>query len=124
MAASQDEMLAETALHMALLHRRPPTGLLPHSDRGCQYTSDAYQRILAEANIIVSISRKGNCYENATMESFFGTLKDECVERSCFQTRIQAGQTVFEYVECFYNRLRRHSSLGYVSPTVYEQLKG
>jgi len=68
------------------------------------------------------MSRTGNCYDNAVTESFFGTLKGECVECSCFQTRREARQTIFEYVECFYNRVRRHSSLGYVSPLAYEQV--
>jgi putative transposase len=122
MAAIQDETLIETALHMALLARRPAAGLLFHSDRGSQYTSDAYRAVLAESGIIVSMSRTGNCYDNAVTESFFGTLKGECVERMSFQTRREARQTIFEYVECFYNRVRRHSSLGYVSPVAYEQV--
>jgi putative transposase len=107
---------------MALLGRHPLEGLLFHSDRGSQYTSDAYQALLADVGATVSMSRTGNCYDNAVTESFFGTLKGECVERTSFQTRGQAKQTIFEYVECFYNRVRRHSSLGYVSPAAYEQL--
>src|SRR6516162_10097874 len=90
-------------------------------DRGSQYTSDAYRALLAVVSAIVSISRTGNCYDNAVTESFFGTLKGECVERTSFKTQGQARQTIFEYVECFYNRIRRHSSLGYVSPVAYEQ---
>jgi putative transposase len=121
MAAIQDETLIETALRMALLGRHPADELLFHSDRGSQYTSDAYRAALAEAGITVSMSRTGNCYDNAVTESFFGTLKGECVERISFQTRGHARQTIFEYVECFYNRVRRHSSLGYVSPVAYEQ---
>lgn len=121
MAAIQDETLIETALRMALLGRQPSPGLLFHSDRGSQYTSDAYRAVLAQATITVSMSRTGNCYDNAVTESFFGTLKGECVERTCFQTRREARQTIFEYVECFYNRIRRHSSLGYLSPVAYEQ---
>ena len=104
------------------VYRHPPAGVLFHSDRGSQYTSDAYRAILASASITVSMSRTGNCYDNAVTESFFGTLKGECVERACFQTRGQAKQTIFEYVECFYNRVRRHSSLGYVSPVAFEQV--
>ncbi len=123
MAASQDEALVEMAFRMALLQRRPQARLLHHTDQGCQYTSHAYQALLAEVGVTVSMSRKGNCYDNAEMESFFGTLKSECVDLSCFQTRTEARQTVFEYVECFYNRVRRHSSLGYVSPAAFEQLK-
>jgi putative transposase len=122
MAATQDEALIERAFQMALLGRNPAAGLLFHSDRGSQYTSDAYQAVLADVDVTVSMSRTGNCYDNAVTESFFGTLKGECVERFSFQTRGQARQTIFEYVECFYNQVRRHSSLGYVSPTAYEQL--
>ena len=124
MAATQDETLIERALRMALLGRQPLPGLLFHSDRGSQYTSDAYRAVLAGAEITVSMSRTGNCYDNAVTESFFGTLKGECVERTCFQTRSEARQAIFEYVECFYNRVRRHSSLGYVSPVAYEQVRG
>ena len=122
MAATQDEALIETALHMALLGRQPTVDILFHSDRGSQYTSDAYRAALAGAGITVSMSRTGNCYDNAVTESFFGTLKGECVERSCLQTRREARQAIFEYVECFSNRVRRHSSLGYVSPVAYEQV--
>jgi putative transposase len=113
MAATQDEALIETAFRMALLGRHPPAGVLFHSDRGSQYTSDAYQALLADVCATVSMSRTGNCYDNAVTESFFGTLKGECVEHTSFQTRGQARQTIFEFVECFYNRVRRHSSLGY-----------
>jgi len=123
MAASADEMLVETALRMALLQRRPQAGLLHHTDRGCQYTSTAYQALLVEMSVTVSMSRKGNCWDNTVTESFFGTLKGECVDLSCFQTRTEARQAVFEYVECFYKRVRRHSSLEYVSPVAFEQLK-
>ena len=121
MAATQDATLIETALRMALLARRPTAALVFHSDRGSQYTSDAYRAVLAQASISVSMSRTGNCYDNVVTESFFGTLKGECVGRTSFQTRGQARQTIFEYVECFYNRIRRHSWLGYVSPVAYEQ---
>jgi putative transposase len=121
MAATQDEALIERAFQMALLGRNPAAGVLFHSDRGSQYTSDAYQALLADVGVTVSMSRTGNCYDNAVTESFFGTLKGECVERTSFQTRGQARQAIFEYVECFYNRIRRHSSLGYVSPVAYEQ---
>jgi len=74
-------------------------------------------------NVTVSMSRKGNCWDNAVTESFFGTLKSECVDLTCFQTRAEARQTVFEYLECYYNRVRRHASLGYVSPVAFEQQK-
>lgn len=122
MAATQDEALIEKAFQMALLGRHPEAGVLFHSDRGSQYTSDAYRALLAEAGATVSMSRTGNCYDNAVTESFFGTLKGECIERTSFQTRGQARQTIFEYVECFYNRVRRHSTLGYVSPAAFELL--
>jgi putative transposase len=114
------ETLIEQAFRMALLGRHPSAGVLFHSDRGSQYTSDAYRALLADAGVTVSMSRTGNCYDNAVTESFFGTLKGECIERTSFQTRGQARQTIFEYVECFYNRVRRHSSLGYVSPAAFE----
>jgi putative transposase len=123
MAANQDETLIEAAFQMALLGRHPPAGLLFHSDRGSQYTSDRYLALLAEVRVTVSMSRTGNCYDNAVTESFFGTLKGECVEGSSFESRAQARLAIFEYIECFYNRVRRHSSLGYLSPVVYEQLK-
>jgi putative transposase len=122
MAASANETLVEMAFRMALQQRHPPAGLLHHTDRGCQYTSTAYQTLLAEKGVMVSMSRKGNCWDNAVTESFFGTLKGECVDLVCFHTRTEARQTVFEFVECYYNRIRRHSSLGYKSPAVYEQL--
>jgi transposase-like protein len=110
------------SLRMALLGRHPSPGLLFHSDRGSQYTSDASRAALAEVGITVSMSRTGNCCDNAVTESFFGTLKGECVERVSFQTHGQARQAIFEYVECFYNRVRRHSSLGSVNPVVHEQV--
>jgi putative transposase len=110
MAASQDETLVELAFRMAWLSRRPAAGLLFHSHRGSQYTSDAYQALLAEAQVTVSMSRTGNCYDNAVTESFFSTLKTECVETLSFQSRAQARQAIFEYTECYYNRLRRHST--------------
>jgi putative transposase len=122
MAATQDETLIEAAFRMALLGRHPEAGVLFHSDRGSQYTSEAYRTLLASVNVRMSMSRTGNCYDNAVTESFFGTLKGECVERASFQTRGQARQAIFEFVECFYNRVRRHCALGYLSPIAYEQL--
>ena len=120
MSATRDTTLVEDALRMALKRRHPQAGLLHHSDRGSQYTSTGYQEQLAQAGIAVSMSRKGNCYDNAMMESFFGTLKAECAERQVYQTRREARQSIFEYIETFYNRQRLHSSLGYVSPLAYE----
>jgi putative transposase len=122
MAATQDETLVAMAFRMAWLSRRPAAGLLFHSDRGSQSTSDAYQSLLRDAQVTVSMSRTGNCYDNAVTESFFGALKTECVDGSSFQSRAQARQVIFEYTQCYYNRVRRHSALGYKSPVIYEQL--
>lgn len=121
LAAVQDEALAQRALQMALLRRQPEPGLLHHSDRGSQYTSAGYQWTLAQAGMIVSMSRTGNCYDNAPMESFWSTLKWECIAGIIFPTRLLAKHTIFEYIECFYHRQRRHSALGYVSPSQYEE---
>src|SRR4028119_1513877 len=121
MQASLHKELVLEALSMALCQRRPILGLLHHSDRGSQYASTAYQTRLKEAEIACSMSRRGNCFDNAVVESFFGTLKNEMVNRCRFATRQQARQEVFEYIEVWYNRQRRHSSLGYVSPAEFEQ---
>jgi transposase InsO family protein len=116
MGAQRDGKLVEDALNMALLKRKPEPGLLHHSDRGSQYTSLSYRAKLEQAGIEISMSRKGNCYDNALVESFNGTLKSECVDRQSFTTRSQARGVVFEYLEVFYNRQRLHSSLGYMAP--------
>ena len=113
--------LVLSALGMALLRRRPEAELMHHSDRGSQYCSEAYQRLLREENITCSMSRKGNCYDNAVMESFFATLKKELVHHADYPTRAAARQSIFEYVEVFYNQVRLHSALGYVSPAEYER---
>lgn len=123
MSACCDEALAENALNMALSRRRPKGGFLHHSDRGCQYTSHAYRKRLEQTGAAVSMSRKGNCWDNAVMESFFGSLKEECVGSTVYSSHEQARQALFEYLEISYNRQRRHSTLGYVSPLVYEQLR-
>ena len=120
-ARYRDEELVEKALQMALLQRRPKTGLVHHTDRGSQYTSQAYQALLGDAGIVCSMSRKGNCWDNAPTESFFGTLKRECTHRQSYQSHAQARQSIFTYIEAFYNRKRRHSALGYLSPIAYEQ---
>jgi transposase InsO family protein len=113
--------LVEDALKMGLGRRTIMGPLIHHSDQGSQYTSEDYQNLLIENHIQVSMSGTGNCYDNAMMESFFGTLKTECViER--YATRQQARQEIFEYIEVWYNRQRRHSSLGYLSPEQFEQL--
>jgi putative transposase len=110
-----DEELAENALDMAVSRRRPKVGFLHHSDRGCQYTSLAYRKRLEQAGAVVSMSRKGNCWDNAAMESFFGSLKEECVGNQVYPSHEQARQALFEYLEIYYNRQRRHSTLEYVS---------
>jgi putative transposase len=115
-----DRTLAIDALSMALTTRRPKPGLLHHSDRGVQYASDDYQRQLRNHDIVCSMSRKGDCWDNAVAESFFSTLKAELVYRTDFVTRSQARTSIFEYIEAFYNGRRRHSFLGYVSPVEYE----
>lgn len=109
------------ALDMAISQRQPSPGLLHHSDRGSQYASRAYQRVLAHAAITCSMSRRGNCYDNAAMESFFHSLKVELIHRHRFYTRDHARTAIFDYIEAFYNRTRRHSSIGYVSPMAFEQ---
>jgi putative transposase len=114
------ELIAD-ALRMALGQRRPAAGLLHHSDRGVQYACGLYQELLNEHGIVCSMSRVGNCYDNAVMESFWGTLKTECVyPHGRYETFQQARQSIFEYIEAFYNRIRIHSSLGYVSPEMFE----
>jgi len=123
MAEQMDTALVENALHMALQARQTDRSLLHHSDQGRQYTSAAYQRQLAQAKIQTSMSRVGNCYDNAVVESFFGTLKTECVTAQ-FATHASARTTIFEYIEVWYNRKRLHSTLGYLSPTEFERLHG
>ena len=108
-----DTALVLQALRMALLHRHPQTQLLFHSDRGIQYASGDYRRALGRAGLLASMSRRGNCYDNAAMESFWSTLKLELVYRRCFATRNQARAQIFDYIETFYNRQRAHSALNY-----------
>jgi transposase InsO family protein len=112
--------LVSDALKMALARRNPGKGLLHHSDRGTQYACGAYQELLSEKGFTCSMSRTGNCYDNAVMESFWGTLKTELVYHEKYATREEARRSIFEYIEVFYNRVRRHSSLGYVSPEAFE----
>jgi putative transposase len=125
--ATSDSLAAELscrALRMALLHRKPGRTVLHHSDRGVQYACDEYQRLLSEHGLTPSMSRTGDCYDNAMMESFFGTLKTELVHHEKYSTREAVQQSLFEYIEVFYNRRRRHSALGYLSPAEHEaQLK-
>ena len=112
--------LAIEALSMAIAQRQPPPGLIHHSDRGVQYACEAYQRLLARHGMVCSMSGVGNCYDNAAMESFFSTLKTECVYQHAFATQAEARRWIFEYVEVIYNRVRPHSSLGCVSPEKFE----
>jgi putative transposase len=113
--------LVIVALQQAFIHRQPQTGLIHHSDRGSQYTSQDFQNLLAAYGINASMSSTGNCYDNAVMESFYHTLKTEHIYFEHYETREQAKQSIFEYIEVFYNRKRRHSTLGYVSPVIFEK---
>ena len=109
------------ALRRAINERHPPAGLIHHSDRGSPYTSEDYQSLLRQEGMRISMSRTADCYDNAAAESFFHSFKGECIDGESFQTRAQARSTTFDYIECFYNRTRRHSTLQYVSPFQYEQ---
>ena len=106
---------------MAWQRRRPAAGLLHHSDQGNQYRASLYQTLLARRGVIASMSRKGNCYDNAPVESFFSTLKNELVRHRQFQHQTDARQAIFEYIEGFYNRQRLHQALGYRSPEEFER---
>ena len=112
--------LVNDALLMAILKRQPADGLMWHTDRGSQYASDSHRKILSDNNIIQSMSRKGNCWDNAVSESFFHSLKTELTHHCQFKTRKDAQQMIFEYIEVFYNRERIHSANGYLSPVDYE----
>jgi transposase InsO family protein len=121
MSHSMTKDLVLSAMEMALLKRQPEADLMHHSDRGSQYASGAFQQVLKDENITCSMSRKGNCYDNAVMESFFASLKKELVHQADYKTRAEARQSIFEYIEVFYNQERLHSALGYVSPNEYER---
>jgi transposase InsO family protein len=121
MADHMESRLVVDALEMAIATRCPDEGLLAHSDRGSQYASEHYQRLLAKHGIDCSMSGVGQCWDNAPMESFFATLKKELTHHEDYHTRAEARASIFEYVETFYNLKRRHSSLGYLSPDDYEQ---
>jgi transposase InsO family protein len=112
--------LTQAALEMAILQRQPPAQLLHHSDQGRQYTSEEYQALLAKHHMLTSLSGVGCCYDNAPMESFWGTLKTELVYRQHYRTRKEAKTAIFAYLEGWYNRQRRHSALGYLSPEQFE----
>jgi len=121
MGDTLERRLTLAALQMAIDTRQPPPGLLHHSDRGSQYASQDYQALLTKHQMQVSMSRTGNCYDNAPIESFFATLKTELVHHRHYATRAEAKTDIFEFIEIFYNRSRRHSYLGYQSPVAFEQ---
>ncbi len=116
-----DSRLVVDALEMALARRLPGEGLVAHSDRGSQYASEHDRGLLAGHGITCSMSRRGNCWDNAPLESFFASLKKELTRGEPFATREEARASIFEYIEVFFNRMRRHSSLGYMSPAEYER---
>jgi putative transposase len=122
MSDKLSQELTSAALRDAVGRQNPSEGLIHHSDRGRQYASYAYQELLREYGLIPSMSRSGNCYDNAYVESFFGTLKTELVHGERYRSRLEARLSIFEYVEVFYNRQRSHSALGYRSPEQYEKL--
>lgn len=122
MGSTMTKELVINALKQAIGRYNPPTGIIHHSDRGTQYASYEYQELLSKHGFISSMSRKGNCYDNACMESFFGTLKTELIYLTRFKTRAEARLAVFDYIEVFYNRIRLHSRLGYKSPADFERL--
>ena len=112
--------LVTAALTMAIEHRRPARGVVHHTDRGSQYAATRYRELLAGHGLTASMSRRGNCWDNAVVESFFHTLKTEHVQHQRYRTREEARQDIFEWIEVFYNRVRRHSTLGYRSPAEFE----
>ena len=121
MAANLSRSLVVYALRMALKRRQPPGRLSHHSDQGVQYASGDYQQLLARHGIQCSMSRRGNCWDNAVVESFFATLKTELIHQTTYDNRDQARRDIFEYIETEYNRQRRHSTLGYLSPDEFER---
>lgn len=121
MDKNMEQELVASALRMAATQRRPGEGVLHHTDRGSQYAAHGYQQLLDTHKMQVSMSRKGDCYDNALIESFWSTLKAECVTE-VYKSRSEARRSIFEYIEVWYNRKRRHSALGYSSPEAFEQL--
>ena len=115
--------LVNNALLMAIWQRKPPKGLIWHTDRGSQYCSDSHSKLAKQHGIIQSMSRKGNCWDNAVAESFFGTIKTELIYQHKFRTREEAKDAIFEYIEVFYNRIRMHSTNDYLSPVKYEEMQ-
>jgi putative transposase len=124
MNAAMTAQLVTDALIMAIWRRGEPDTLLHHSDRGSQYTSERFQRLLADHGIVCSMSRSGNCWDNAAMESFFSSLKTERTARKKYRTRDEARADIFDYIERFYNVKRRHSTIGYISPMEFEMKLG
>ena len=122
MAERMKTKLVNDALIMAIWKRKPAKGLLWHTDRGSQYDSDSHRKLLKQHGIQQSMSRKGNCWDNAVSESFFHTLKTECVNHEHYATREAARKSIFDYIEVFYNRQRLHSNNGYLSPVEFEKL--
>ena len=122
MSETINSQLVQSAMRMALGHRNPNAGLIHHSDRGVQYACDDFQKLLKDNKALCSMSRKGNCWDNACVESFFGSLKNEWIKSKIYGTFDDAKKDIFNYVEMFYNRKRKHASLGYVSPVVYEEM--
>jgi len=120
MAPALETTLVLAAWNMACTHRQPPPALLLHSDRGCQYASAAFRQALAQSQAVSSMSRKACCYDNAAMESFWSTLKQELVHRHRFTTRLEARLALFDFIETFYNRQRLHSALNYLCPVDFE----
>jgi putative transposase len=121
MKAEMTAQLVTDALVMAIWRRGKPDALLHHSDQGSQYTSEQFQRLMADNGVICSMSRSGNVWDNAAMESFFSSLKTERTARKIYRSRDEARADVFDYIECFYNPIRRHSTLGYLSPLDFEK---
>ena len=124
MSERQTTTLVVEAWRMAWEQRRPKVGLLHHSDQGNQYMASLYRTVLTRRGVVLSVSRKGNCYDNAVVESFFSTLKNELTHECSFQDRTEARQAIFQYIEGFYNRTRLHQTLGYQSPEEFEQQAG
>ena len=124
MSAGMTAQLVTDALVMAIWRRGKPDALLHHSDRGSQYTSEQFQRLMADNGVVCSMSRSGNVWDNAAMESFFSSLKTERTARKMYRTRDAAKVDVFDYIERFYNPKRRHSTIGYISPMEFEQRAG
>ena len=121
MGEKMTKELTAQALHMAIRNKKPPTGLIHHSDRGSQYCAHDYRKLQRQHGMKTSMSLKGNCYDNAPMESFWGTLKNESLSHYRFKTRAECSEVIREYIEIFYNRQRRHSRLGNISPVAFEK---